>query len=100
MSPKEMAEVFDRWNKGPLDSYLVEITRDVLAFDDDDGDSLLEKILDSAGQKVCDIFIPFEMSPCSSPVPFQKIEELPQSGSFLWLISTLGNRQMDGNQRS
>ena len=59
MSPKEMAEVFDRWNKGPLDSYLVEITRDVLAFDDDDGDSLLEKILDSAGQKVCDIIYPF-----------------------------------------
>ena len=36
---------------GVLDSFLIEITRDVLAFDDDDGTPLVEKMLDSAGQK-------------------------------------------------
>lgn len=51
MSAKEMSEVFATWNKGVLDSFLIEITRDVLAFDDDDGTALVEKILDSAGQK-------------------------------------------------
>ena len=40
-----------KWNKGVLDSCLIEITRDVLYFNDDDGTPLVEKILDSAGQK-------------------------------------------------
>src|SRR5690606_41949190 len=39
------------WNKGELDSYLIEITRDILAFKDTDGEPLVEKILDTAGQK-------------------------------------------------
>ena len=51
LSAKEMADVFEKWNKGVLDSFLIEITRDVLRFDDDDGSPLVEKILDSAGQK-------------------------------------------------
>src|SRR6266536_4761414 len=51
MSGKEMGDVFDTWNKGVLDSFLIEITRDILRFDDDDGTPLVEKILDSAGQK-------------------------------------------------
>lgn len=51
LSATEMADVFDRWNKGVLDSFLIEITRDVLRFKDDDGSPLVEKILDSAGQK-------------------------------------------------
>lgn len=51
LSAKEMAEVFDKWNNGVLDSFLIEITRDVLRYDDDDGTPLVEKILDSAGQK-------------------------------------------------
>lgn len=40
-----------KWNKGVLDSFLIEITRDIMYFNDDDGTPLLEKILDSAGQK-------------------------------------------------
>ncbi|CCH60460.1 hypothetical protein TBLA_0C06670 [Henningerozyma blattae CBS 6284] len=48
---KEIADVFATWNKGVLDSYLIEITRDILKFDDVDGKPLVEKILDSAGQK-------------------------------------------------
>lgn len=51
MSNKEMGDVFDKWNKGVLDSFLIEITRDIMYFNDDDGTPLLEKILDSAGQK-------------------------------------------------
>ena len=51
MSPDEMHEVFKEWNRGELDSYLVEITRDILAYKDDDGKPLVDKILDTAGQK-------------------------------------------------
>lgn len=51
MKPIEMHNVFKEWNKGDLDSYLIEITRDILAFNDEDGESLVEKILDTAGQK-------------------------------------------------
>ena len=46
-----MHEVFAEWNKGELDSYLIEITRDILAFKDTDGQPLVDKILDTAGQK-------------------------------------------------
>lgn len=51
LSENEMGDVFEKWNKGVLDSFLIEITRDVLRFNDDDGKPLVEKILDSAGQK-------------------------------------------------
>ena len=51
MTGKEMGDVFAQWNKGVLDSFLIEITRDILYFNDDDGTPLLEKIMDSAGQK-------------------------------------------------
>ena len=51
LSNKEMGDVFAKWNKGVLDSFLIEITRDILYFNDDDGTPLLEKIMDSAGQK-------------------------------------------------
>ncbi|MCB0104468.1 MAG: decarboxylating NADP(+)-dependent phosphogluconate dehydrogenase, partial [Caldilineaceae bacterium] len=51
LSAEEMHEVFAEWNNGKLDSYLIEITRDILAFKDEDGQPLVEKILDAAGQK-------------------------------------------------
>ncbi|WP_319417011.1 decarboxylating NADP(+)-dependent phosphogluconate dehydrogenase [Marispirochaeta aestuarii] len=51
MDADEMHEVFKEWNTGDLDSYLVQITRDILAFKDEDGSALVEKILDTAGQK-------------------------------------------------
>jgi 6-phosphogluconate dehydrogenase len=51
MSHKEMGDVFAKWNKGVLDSFLIDITKDIMYFNDDDGTPLLEKILDSAGQK-------------------------------------------------
>ncbi len=51
MSADEMHRVFADWNKGKLDSYLIEITRDILGFKDENGEPLVEKILDTAGQK-------------------------------------------------
>lgn len=51
MIPDEMHEVFKKWNEGSLDSYLIEITRDILAYKDEDGKPLVDKILDTAGQK-------------------------------------------------
>ncbi|KAI5925231.1 6-phosphogluconate dehydrogenase [Camillea tinctor] len=51
MTNKEMGDVFAKWNKGVLDSFLIEITRDIMYFNDDDGVALVEKILDQAGQK-------------------------------------------------
>jgi 6-phosphogluconate dehydrogenase len=51
MHDKDIGDVFAKWNKGVLDSFLIEITRDIMFFNDDDGTPLLEKILDSAGQK-------------------------------------------------
>ena len=51
MTPDEMQSVFAEWNKGKLDSYLIEITRDILAYKDDDGQPLVDKILDAAEQK-------------------------------------------------
>ncbi len=51
LSHDEMHEVFKEWNEGELDSYLIEITRDILAYKDEDGEPLVEKILDTAGQK-------------------------------------------------
>src|SRR5436190_11618143 len=51
MTADEMHEVFAEWNKGILDSYLIEITRDILAFKEPDGKPLVDRILDTAGQK-------------------------------------------------
>ena len=51
MSAQEMHEVFKEWNKGELDSYLIEITRDILAYKNEEGEVVVDKILDTAGQK-------------------------------------------------
>jgi 6-phosphogluconate dehydrogenase len=51
LSAPEMHEAFARWNEGRLDSYLIEITRDILATYDEDGALVLDLILDRAGQK-------------------------------------------------
>ncbi|ORX97576.1 6-phosphogluconate dehydrogenase, decarboxylating [Basidiobolus meristosporus CBS 931.73] len=47
----EIGDIFDEWNKSELDSYLVEITRDIMKFKDTDGTALVAKIRDTAGQK-------------------------------------------------
>ena len=51
MSADEMQQTFAAWNKTELNSYLIEITADILAYKDSDGLPLVDKILDTAGQK-------------------------------------------------
>ena len=51
MSHSEMAEIFSDWNKGELDSFLIEITANILRYKDEDGLPLVMKIRDAAGQK-------------------------------------------------
>ncbi|GLS90711.1 6-phosphogluconate dehydrogenase, decarboxylating [Psychromonas marina] len=51
MSHEEMQATFEEWNKSELNSYLVEITAQILAYKDQDGQPLVEKIMDTAGQK-------------------------------------------------
>lgn len=51
LSSDEMHQVFSSWNQGELNSYLIEITADILGYRDGHGEALVEKILDTAGQK-------------------------------------------------
>jgi 6-phosphogluconate dehydrogenase len=51
MSNEEMHRVFAEWNRGKLDSYLIEITRDILGLKDENGEYVIDTILDTAGQK-------------------------------------------------
>lgn len=51
LSHDEIGDVFDQWNKTELDSFLIEITRDIMKYKDTDGQALVSKIMDSAGQK-------------------------------------------------
>jgi 6-phosphogluconate dehydrogenase len=51
LSADELAEVFSEWNKGELDSFLIDISATIFAKKDDDGQPMVDKILDAAGQK-------------------------------------------------
>jgi len=51
LSADELKAVFEDWNKGVLDSYLIEITAEIFGLKDEDGGPLVDKILDAAGQK-------------------------------------------------
>ena len=71
LKPAAMHDVFARWNRGPLDSYLIEITRDILGFSDPEtGKPMIDLILDTAGQKgtgkwtvitACDLGVPLTL---------------------------------------
>ena len=51
LTPDEFTQVFHEWNKGELDSFLIEISETIFAKKDDDGQPMIDKILDTAGQK-------------------------------------------------
>lgn len=51
LSEDEIADIFNKWNKGVLDSFLIDITANILKFKDEDGEPMVTKILDQAGQK-------------------------------------------------
>jgi 6-phosphogluconate dehydrogenase len=51
LNPDQISDIFTEWNRGELDSFLIEITAEILAKKDDDGAPMVDKILDAAGQK-------------------------------------------------
>ena len=51
LSNEEMHDVLTEWNTSELDSYLIEITRDILGYKTDEGEAVIDQILDTAGQK-------------------------------------------------
>jgi len=51
VTPDELHDIFSQWNKTELDSYLIEISAEIFAKKDEDGQPLVDKILDAAGQK-------------------------------------------------
>jgi len=51
LNESEISDIFAKWNKGVLDSFLIEITTNILKFNDEDGVPMVDKILDAAGQK-------------------------------------------------
>lgn len=51
LTNEEMHQIFAEWNEGELKSYLIEITRDILAYKDEQGNEVVDLILDAAGQK-------------------------------------------------
>jgi 6-phosphogluconate dehydrogenase len=51
LNESEIADIFVKWNTGVLDSFLIEITANILKYKDDDGEPVVTKILDKAGQK-------------------------------------------------
>jgi 6-phosphogluconate dehydrogenase len=53
----KIGETFEFWNKGELDSFLIDITKDIVRFKDEDGAPLVEKIKDTAGQVCIYLFI-------------------------------------------
>jgi 6-phosphogluconate dehydrogenase len=70
MAPKEIAGVFREWNKGPLESYLIEISAEVLDYDDpESGKPIVDIILDSAGQKGTGLWTAMSSLELGSPAP-------------------------------
>jgi 6-phosphogluconate dehydrogenase len=70
MGAHEMSDVFARWNDGDLSSYLIEVTRDVLAYDDPDtGKPLVDVILDRAGQKGTGRWTSIDALELGTPIP-------------------------------
>jgi len=75
LSADEIGDIFTEWNQGELDSYLIEITRDILKFKDTDGSPLVEHIKDTAGQVKTTFFLLFV--PPTAPFPCFSRSRLP-----------------------
>ncbi|MHC4552792.1 MAG: decarboxylating NADP(+)-dependent phosphogluconate dehydrogenase [Planctomycetota bacterium] len=68
MSNEQMHEVFKDWNEGELDSYLIEITRDILGYKDENGEEVVDAILDTAGQKGTGKWTAVSVLDCGQPL--------------------------------
>ena len=90
LSHDEMADIFARWNQGQLDSFLIDITKDILRFKESaTGDALVTKIRDAAGQKVGSELRGRENS----------IVTLIMLLTYVCHRSVTGNRKMDSDRR-
>lgn len=69
MPAREIGAVFKEWNSGQLNSYLLEITGDILKATDEDGEALVNKILDSAGQKGTGLWTSVSALESGTPLP-------------------------------
>ena len=88
----EMAAIFDEWNKAELDSYLIQITAEILRYKDTDGEPIVTKILDSAGQKGTGKWT--VTSALDLGVPLSLIAELV----FARLISSMKSERVKASQ--
>lgn len=93
MSPEEGAEVFHRWNGSELESYLVEITGNILAYREESGDFLIGKILDTAGQKGTGKWSVIESLNMGVPVP------LMGEAVFARLLSALKGERVAASEK-
>ncbi len=71
----EIAAIFDKWNKGVLDSFLIDITANILKYNDEDGEPLITKILDQAGQKGTGKWTAVEALDAGTPGSFWVIDK-------------------------
>jgi len=89
MNADDMSKVFAEWNEGELNSYLIEITADILAYKDSDGSPLVDKILDAAGQKGTGKWTVINAAEVSQPVT------LISEALFARFISALKNERLE-----
>jgi 6-phosphogluconate dehydrogenase len=89
MNADDMSKVFSEWNEGELNSYLIEITAGILAYKDNDGSPLIDKILDAAGQKGTGKWTVINAAELSQPVT------LISEALFARFISALKNERLE-----
>jgi len=96
MTAAEMHAVFEEWSEGELKSYLIEITRDILAVTDEDGLPLLDKILDKAGQKGTGKWAVITSLDLAVPLPLITESVFARVLSSMKDERVLASRQLDG----
>ena len=96
MSADEIHKVFTRWNRGKLDSYLIQITADILAYKDKDGTLLLDSILDAAGQKGTGLWTAINALEMGIPLTMVVEAVLARSLSALKEERLLASRHLKG----
>ena len=96
MSADEIHKVFAHWDKGKLDSYLIQITTDILAYKDKDGTLLLDSILDAAGQKGTGLWTAVNALEMGVPLTMVVEAVLSRSLSALKQERLLASRRLKG----
>ena len=92
MTNTEMHEVFAQWNEGELDSYLIEITRDILGYKDEEGNEVVDLILDTAGQKGTGKWTAVAALDCGQPLT------LIGEAVFARCLSALKNERVEASK--